>query len=70
MANKMKYYLAGFAHENGFGRRSFGTRLPVTDALIAEWEKHCADGVNNKVSIIAISPIDGIDNPTPFDMPA
>ena len=55
-----KYYMVSYAGESGtFGRMLFGSRGPIDSDAILYWEEEIAKVVGVRVSLIAISPIDG-----------
>ena len=58
---KMRYFLVGFAHEKGFGRKFFGTTDQINDEKIMSWEKTCQTSSRTKnVCILSISEIEKV----------
>ena len=58
--HKWKYYMISYAGKGGtFGRMLFGRRGPTDSDAILYWEEEIAKVIGVKVSLIAISKIDG-----------
>jgi hypothetical protein len=57
--SELRYFMAGYAHEAGFGRMFFRTADPITDLKIVDWEEECRKKSGRQsVCIIALTPID------------